>query len=261
MNKKARAIYSRFIKYSASRRYFGSLKFRELYDAHHDFRHTQDHDKPVTTESIYVGNIDGTVICKALLREMSYNPKRFGKKSPFFYNGYENIYYFCRNELPTDTPGYAVLCKVREFLIKFMNANHLPNGAWGDKIKTNHGYLTLQFVSKKEDANYTKLTLLRDALRQITEQNRLDFNDPEYRHEMISAVTARWAANNKKPEPKLQTLCEMTAEEKEEDRLDKAEENAQITADTAQYRYAAQIEQAQKDLSEIKRMRMTQHIH
>ena len=199
MNKKARAVYSKFIKYRASRRYFGALRFSELYNAHHQFRHTQSHEKPVTSETIYVGNIDGVVICRALLREMSYNPKRFGTKSPFFHNGYENIYHFCHSDLPIDTPGYAVLREVRDLLIKFMNTNHLPNRAWNDKIKTDHGYLTLYFVSKKEDYNYKRLALLRDALQKITEQNRLDFNDPEYRREMVSAVMARIERGNSKP--------------------------------------------------------------
>ena len=255
MNKKQKNPILRVLEYDASRKYIGEFTGRALREAYHVFMHTRNHDKPTVVQRIKVGRIDEKVICQALLKQMSYNPKRFGNVSPFRINGRESVFYFCKR---TDTEIFEkcpVLNVVREHLNDFITKyNRAPNGQWCDKIEPSDGYLTLHFYGCS-DKNYKKLAALRDAVKAIVDQNVADFKLPEYRDAIIRAVTQG---------PK-QTVFEepivMTKEEIAEDRMDKAEESAQITADSAEYRYAAQIEQAQQDLDDIKRMRMHECVH
>ena len=119
MDKKAKQkIFAKreIVKYSAQRAYIGKLTGAGLAGAYGQFKHTQDWDKPITSANVVVGHIDGGVICRALWYEMSYNPARFGKVSPFTYKGREDIYHFCRVGVPENFPGYEIIEKIQSYI-------------------------------------------------------------------------------------------------------------------------------------------------
>lgn len=245
MDKKQKNIVLRELQYDVSRKYFGDFTYGALYDVYHVFKHTQAHDKPIVSQRFRIGRIDGEVICRALYKQMSYNPKRFGNKSPFLHNGRENIFYFCSSELSPLTPGYNVLVKVQDFLKEFMFANSKHNGQWSSELKTKDGFVTISFTNMYADKNYKKLAILRNALKEIIKQNMVDFKSPAYRAEIIRAVMEH--ENGKNTITAKQTIMD----ELKEDRMDKAEENAQITADNVQYFSNDQYNQARAVLNRI----------
>ena len=79
-----------FLKYSAQRAYFGELTGDALSRLYQRLDRCE-YGTPVT---IKIGKINGDVICRALWREMSFNPGYFGTVSPFVFNGVNNIFMF-----------------------------------------------------------------------------------------------------------------------------------------------------------------------
>lgn len=204
MSKKQKNPILNVLEYDASRKYFGDFTYNMLYEVYHMFKHSQKHDKPITAQRIKVGHIDGEVICRALLKQMSYNPKRFGTVSPFRHNGRENIFRFCDTELSTSAPGYDVLVEVQKLLRKFLFSNSKSNRQWFDEIRTGDGYLTISFDNMYSDKNYKKLTMLRDALQKIINQNVADFNLPEYRAEMVRVIVPQEEISHDSEEERVQ---------------------------------------------------------
>lgn len=260
MDKKSRQkIFSKreVIKYSANRAYFGKLTGIGLADAYAQFKHSQDWDKPITKAKVKVGKIDGVVICHALWNEMSYNPLRFGKESPFMYKGREDIYHFCREGVPADFPGFKVIEKIHHKMIDFMMLNGRKLGKWYDIIDTENGSVTIKFVDGHSDDNYKVLSMLREMIRFVTNQNTEDFKHKAYRDQMLTVINKRHpnGIRDNKPVVQLQKLIEDTDSYSEEDRLDKAEESAQITLDNQKYVPEAQFEQAENDIATIRNMK------
>jgi len=266
MDKKAKQkIVSKrdVVKYSANRAYFGKLTGAGLADAYGQFKHSQDWEKPITKANVVVGKIDGGVICRALWNEMSYNPARFGKVSPFVHNGVENIYHFCRNGVSEDFPGFEIIEKIRHKMIDFMMLNGRNVGHWYDVIDTRNGMVTIQLINGHSDDNYKVLSSLREMIRFVTNRNLEDFKRKAYRTQMLTVIDKRHPngvrgnnsvanINNNVPNYPIP----MTPEEIEEDRLDKAEENARITAENRKYVPLQQYNQARADLKELTTMRV-----
>lgn len=247
------------VKYSAQRAYIGKLTGAGLSGAYGMFKHTQDWDKPITAANVVIGYIDGAVICRALWNEMSYNPARFGRVSPFIYKGREDIYHFCRVGVPEDFPGYEIVEKIRHKMIGFMDLNGKSRGQWTDVIDAKSGVVRIHLVDGHSDDMYKALSLLREMVRLITNQNLEDFKHKQYRIQMLTVIDKRHPngvrANDavavvQKPETSV--MRESTPEELAEDRMDNAIENAQITAANRKYVSAAQYSQARKDLDDYK---------
>ena len=257
MDKKTKQkIFSKreLIKYSPQRAYFGKLTGAALATAFGQFKQSQDWEKPITSARVNVGKISGGVICHALWNEMSYNPARFGKVSPFMYNGKEDIYHFCRNGVPESFPGFEIIEKLRHKMIDFMVLNGRNKGCWYDNIDTESGYVVIRLINGHSDDNYKALSLLREMIRIVVTQNLEDFKHKAYRVQMLNVIDKRHP-NGVRDEKAvvIPTVFprEMTPEEKEEDRLDRAEEQAQITAENRKYVSSAQYRQARSDLKEI----------
>ncbi len=266
MDKKTKQkIFSKrdVVKYNVNRAYFGKLTGVGLASAYGQFKHTQDWDNPITKSNVIVGKIDGVVICRALWNEMSYNPMRFGKVSPFMHNGVENIYHFCRNGVSEDFPGFEIIEKIRHKMIDFMMLNGRKVGHWYDVIDTRDGVVTIQLVNGHSDDNYKVLSSLREMIRFVTNTNLEDFKRKSYRAQMLTVIDKRhpngvrgnnsgvYLDNNVPNGP-----IPMTPEEVEEDRLDKAEENALITAENRKYVPLQQYNQARADLKDLAAMRV-----
>jgi len=255
------------IKYSAERAYFGKLTGARLASAFHVFKHTHDWDKPVTSTHVNVGYIDGGVICRALWNEMSYNPVRFGRVSPFLRNGKNNIYRFCDHPVSEDTPGYRTVEALRHKMMDFLTLNGREVGKWYDIINTDkNGNVLISLVDGHSDDNYKVLTKLREMIRLVTSQNLKDFDRKAYHDEMIKVINKRHP--NGVRDNTMGTFVDLKSEyvplsemepESAEDRLDRAEESAQITEETGQYRPSSQFEQVKQDLEYFRTARINQN--
>lgn len=268
MDKKSRQqIFSKreVVKYSASRAYFGKLTGVGLSDAYGQFKHTQDWDKPIVRANVNVGKIDGGVICRALWYEMSYNPARFGKTSPFLHNGTENIYHFCRNGASENTLGFEIIERIHHKMIDFMTLNGRAKGQWYDCIDAKDGMVTIEFVDGHSDDTYKVLSMLREMIRFVTNQNLADFKRKTYRDQMLTVINKRHP-NGVREDKQIVAKTEvkfpqtMTPEEAAEDRLDKAEESAQITIENRKYVPSEQYMQARRELNQFKDMRTNENI-
>ena len=264
MDKKTRQkIFAKreLIKYSANRAYFGKLTGTGLADAYGLFKHTQEWDEPITSATDEVGKIENEVICRALWHEMSYNPARFGKVSPFLHNGKESVYRFCDKPVSQDIPGFNVLEKLRSRIIQFMDLNKLPNGAWNADIKDTDGKICISYIDGHSDNNYKKLSLLQQMIRLVISQNLEDFNRKQYRMQMLNVIAKRHpngVRDGVKADKKVVLPTEpvvMSAEEIAEDRMDRELESAQITLENKKYVSQAQFEQAQDDIKTIRNMK------
>ena len=262
MDKKTRQkIFAKreLIRYSANRAYFGKLTGAGLANAYGVFKHTQDWDAPITRVDVTVGKIDGVAICHALWYEMSYNPARFGKVSPFLHNGKESAYRFCDKPVSQDIPGFSVLEKLRSKMIQFMDLNKLPNGAWNADIKDTDGKICISYEDGHSDNNYKKLSLLQQMIRLVISQNLEDFNRKQYRVQMLNVIAKRHPNGVRDSDivtPKSPEKSTINFEDyMEEDRIDRAIESAQITLDNEKYVPQSQFEQAQDDIKAIRNMK------
>lgn len=236
------------LKYSTSYPYFGALRFRDLYNAQSNLHRYQFHDVPMGSHPVYIGKIDGNVICGALWRLMGYNPGRFGTDNPFMNNGRNNIFHFVR----TYDSASGALAQVRAKLRDFLFANAHDNGQWNDVIQTNGcGFVNTILDDGHTGPMYKRLCMLRDAVQIITKQNVSDFRDKRgpYRSQIISAVRARHP--NLFPDivrPVKQSTPGREPEyDSSMDRIDDMNDSLQITLDNREYISPEFYEQALAD--------------
>ena len=242
----------RTIRYSAKRAYFGKLTGAGLAAAYGQFKHTHDWDKPVTSANVTVGHIDGTVICRALWYEMSYNPIRFGQVSPFSLNRKDVMFRFCDHPVPEDTPGHEILEKLRHKMIAFMTLNGRNIGQWHDVVEAPHGVVRISLVDGHSDDNYKVLTKLREMIRIVVSQNLKDSKLKSYGPAMQAVICERHPNGIRGDNHFVSSTPKPVYSEAFDDRLLDAEDSAQITAETGQYRPVEQYEQAVEDLKFFK---------
>lgn len=174
------------LKYRASRKYFGDLTATALSGAYHILKKSVDWDNPVIESPVYVGIINGNVICDGLWKIMSINPVRYGPVSPFIYNNRNNIYKFCDSKYK-DVPDIE---NIRYLLIQYLTLNSKPNGQWYDEIYTNNGYVKITLENGHTDNIYKALSTLCHCARTIAQQNVSDWSDKRgpYREKIANAI-------------------------------------------------------------------------
>ena len=265
MDKREINVMRSILRYDVNRAYMGDLTGAELNGAFELFMCSRDWDEPIISTTIQTGYIDGTIICRAVWNEMSYNPKRFGTVSPFLYKDKENIYHFCQNgnEVPLDTPGYDIVVAIRQKMRDFLFNNKLENNSWYDIIDSSKGNMVVRCINGSSDRKYKTLAALRDMIHIVASQNLKDLNRAAYRKEMKPIIDARHP-NGVRPKKMPFYADARLAEEKRkreeeqarQERLDDAEDSAMITADS-RIRSSMSLEQynqAQNDLERIKMM-------
>lgn len=257
------------LKYSTSYPYFGELRFRDLYSAQSNLHRCQFHDVPIDSHPVYIGKINGDVICGALWRLMGYNPGRFGTDNPFMYNGRNNIFHFVRTY---DVAGNSVFAQLRTQLRDFLAANAHDNGQWNDEIKTDgRGYVRTVLDDGHTGPMYKRLRMLRDAVQIITKQNVSDFKDKRgpYRAKIIDAVRTRHPDIFQEMKPSLGQSQKIVSNEnitphvvapvkqpdagvlQELDTIMEKMDNVQITLDNRANVSPELYEQARSEMSEL----------
>lgn len=259
------------LKYDASYPYFGELRFSELYSAQRYMRRSEYYNEIGSRDTIvYIGKIDGNIICGALWRLMGYNPGRFAL-NPFEYNGVNNIYKFVRDNVPysIDTDTESIIRELRIKLRDYLRANATPNGQWHDKIQTrSDGTVYTVLNDGHTGPVYKMLCLLRDAVKLITQRNCTDFElkSKPYRDKIIAAVKFRHPekfANNigtfqpshtVTPTP-IYPRCPIhapTSDELAEERIYDKMEQLQITLDNGDSVSPELYEQACAEMNELR---------
>lgn len=179
------------LKYDVSRPYLDEFAFADLYHAQGYMRRIEYYDENGSRDMrVYVGKINGDVICGALWRLMEYNPSRYFS-NPFWYNGKMNIYRFVADvTLPADPITANVIAGVRGKLREYLVSNAAQNGQWRDEIETENGFVYTVLNDGRTGPMYKKLCILRDAIKIITSQNVTDFKAKRkpYREFIIQAV-------------------------------------------------------------------------
>lgn len=179
------------LNYDATRPYFGKFAFSELYSAQGFLRRNEYYDAIGSRDTrVWIGKIDGNVICGALYRLMGYNPGRF-TENPFLYDGKNNIFKFVNDiTLPADTITADIITGLRCKLREYLTLNATRRGQWQDEIPTNDGFVLTVLNDGRAGPTYKKLCLLRDAVKLITKQNCTDFDKKRgpYRAQIICVM-------------------------------------------------------------------------
>lgn len=232
------------LKYDVSRPYFGGdFSFSDLYSAQGIMRRSEHYNASGSRDMrVYIGNINGDVICGALWRLMEYNPGRYFT-NPFVYNGRFNIFRFVTDmTLPADATTANVISEVRSKLREYLAANAGPNGQWRDEIETINGFVYTVLNDGRTGPMYKKLCLLRDAIKKITAQNCTDFEAKRkpYREHIIQAVqrlhpeifaVKQVVSPQPLPTPAITAPVVDTDDESDTDRIYEQMEHLQITLD------------------------------
>lgn len=256
------------LKYDVSRPYLGEFTFSDLYSAQRDLRRDEYYSDGTGTRNtqVYVGTINGYVICGALWRLMEYNPVRFDT-NPFVYNGRYDIFRFATDfYLPADASTADVISGLRSKLRDFLSLNAAPNGQWRDEIATRDGFVDTVLNDGRTGTMYKKLCLLRDAIKMVTQQNCADFNakSKPYRDGIIRAVgrlhpgllNANMPAQKTKPMPAVTNFADDYADQ---DRIDDQMESLQITLDNRNSVSPELYDQARNDMAQLKNALCAMH--
>ena len=137
------------------------------------------------------------------------------------------------------------------------------SGQWYTIVDSTKGNVVVRYVNGCSDKKYKTLAALRDMIHIVASQNLKDLNLVAYRKEMEPIINARHPNGVRaKKEPyfidKILAAEKRMREEEQarQERLDDAEDNAMITADsrTRSSMSLEQYNQAQNDLERIKMM-------
>ena len=187
-NTKSDKRIKNIIRYNVSRKYFGDWTPDELNDSYVSEKPTQ----------IRLGILSIDDICDALWNEMSYNPGRFGTKSPFEFDGKNSLELFITTEIDIANPAFKVLSLIQSRLSKFWKimVKYDTNFATRKHLKSNCVTIT-KTMSKDPDAKpipgptYIMLTNIRKCIRDIISQNLHDFKLKTYQQQIIDTVLQR----------------------------------------------------------------------
>lgn len=247
------------LKYDVSRHYLGEFTFSDLYNAQGSMRRSEYYDENGSRDMrVYVGKINGDVICGALWRLMEYNPRRYFS-NPFLYNGRMNIFRFAADTtLPADIVTANVISGVRGKLREYLFANATSNGQWRDEIETENGFVYTVLNDGRTGPMYKKLCLLRDAIKIVTSQNVADFEAKRkpYREFIIQAV-GRLHPDKFNPKPKQAPAPVMPNHDDSDDdvintdRIYEQMEHLQITLDNRTSVSPELYEQAREDMEKL----------
>lgn len=187
-SKKTTDQVENIIKYDTTRKYFGVWTIRA-------FNKTYVSKDPV---SFNIGMLSVDVICDALWKEMSYNPKRFGYVSPFKFNGQNSIYLFITKEIDQKNHAFTVLSKIQTYLSYFWNLALKYDETFAQKNHFKSAYIQIANIQNKRlggkpipGKNYKMLRYLRYCISEIALQNVNDFKQEPYRSEIIKTVRSK----------------------------------------------------------------------
>ena len=162
MNKFLKTVRD-IVKYNTSRKYFADWSPKQLHNAYQNSRVSEQ------GVDLEIGKLCTNDICDTLWTEMSYNPTRFGKTSPFVFNNTNSIKDFCKNYSFTllDNNANLLLSKIKIELTQFLN-----------------------IASKYDDCFEQTGILSASCINIKTEETREGFSYPNTAYKMLSHLVA-----------------------------------------------------------------------
>lgn len=151
------AFIRKHLKYSASKYYVASLSAAAIHNLWRTFNETENNG---CAYSIYCGRITADVLRAAFLREMAYNPLRFGGVS-------------LDNANILSPEAAAIVKSIQNILFKF-------EALWPAGITDRVSIVDIA------DPHYHFLRELRDCFKDIARRNLADFKKVAYRDEIIA---------------------------------------------------------------------------
>lgn len=151
------AFIRKHLKYSASKYYVASLSAAAIHNLWRTFNETENNG---CAYSIYCGRITADVLRAAFLREMAYNPLRFGGVS-------------LDNANILSPEAAAIVKSIQNILCKF-------EALWPA------GITDCVSIVDIADPQYHFLRELRDCFKDIARRNLADFKKAAYRNEIIA---------------------------------------------------------------------------
>ena len=170
------------IKYDTRRGYFGEWTPAQIHSAYHDAMENPDHGN-----NIFTGTISVNGVCGALWNEMSYNPIRFGYKSPFLFDNQNSVELFYKNQ--TLAP---VLKPIQEHLHTFLSIAKKIDEKFEQTNKISEDNQTIKSTYGTISMNYIMLSSLAKAIHSIASINLSDFkSSKQHRRKIIEIVQSR----------------------------------------------------------------------
>ena len=188
------------LKYNTLYQYFGEWTPRQLHDAYEIIRRCQG----VSSFTIDTGKISVDDICNTLWNEMSYNPLRFGKRSPFVFHGVNSIESFCNYYDPgiKDIETVTLLATLRKKLKRFLALMDKYDPEFVKTGVSKNARMTVKMQEYSLDANteYQILACLVACIHAICIQNVKDYeNKPSaYRAIMAQVCSERHPNHERK---------------------------------------------------------------
>lgn len=174
------------IKYNTSRKYFGNWSPYELNSTYRSIQ-------PVM---LRIGTLSVDVICDAIWKEMSCNPKRFGTKSPFKFNGQNSLYFFITTEIDSESKAFSVLQKIQIYLSKFLTLVMKYDESFALNRCFNKTFVVIKNIPQQTPKSkpvpcdmYKMLSYLRNCIHIVASQNIEDIKKRQYRDCIIDAVS------------------------------------------------------------------------
>ena len=175
------------VKFDATRKYFGNWSPRELNESYQN-----------APQKLNIGVLSVDDICNALWHEMSYNPIRFGYKSPFVFDGKNSLDGFIDTRLDLANDGFETLSGIQAYLSRFLRKAHRYDiNFWKNGFLKDTSLMITTVYPSGANGNpipneaYIMLDFLRRSIKLIAMQNLDDFKHAKYRNTIAKVVMAR----------------------------------------------------------------------
>lgn len=192
-------LIKNIIKYNTNRKYFGEWTPDALYKCYHTLCTRDD----VTSIPLKVGYMSESIICDVLWNEMSYNPARFGSKSPFETNGQNSFLNFSAAQIESkDKDTIILFLKLRSYLSDFIRLAYEYDQNFWTRKKFSDDAITISVQKNIKtgsdsdtkpvpNAGYSMLSVLVRCIHDIAKQNVEDFKYKLYFDSMVKVATSR----------------------------------------------------------------------
>ena len=175
------------VRYNTSRQYFGRWTPRQLHEAYNRARNSE-YSRTTTLDTDVISVDD---ICDTLWNEMSYNPSRFGTKSPFIFDGKNSIRKFCdahkvyiANKKPVLTQKEKIEEETKALLVRLGNEldrflklmdDYDQSFSANGFTSTDSVEIGLQNDAEQANIGYKLLSKLVYCIHEICKQNLYDY--------------------------------------------------------------------------------------
>lgn len=212
------AKFNEIIKYNPARMYFGNWTPRQIHEIYNEKKDGDFNDR---TSLLTTGIITEDDICDTLWNEMSYNPVRFGTKSPFIFNGKNSIKQFCKKYSVCNSEDKTMLF-LQKLAFALNDFTFYMDAYEPTFSKTGHTQSPTMNVGLQPDIlvsnlEYKVLSKLVACIHLVCSQNGLDYTRSKKHHIAMNEIIMKRHPNLVRPSkiPNYSKLNSMQAQSQE----------------------------------------------